>query len=541
MTLKIDLPNRLEEANTPVILAGYYQGPHALIEGWALDDSNRQGLFRAMRDAGCNLIRCIATGGMAYEDNVWAHPYQRSGSGKTRHASQLGKSGRRYDLDSWNAGFFDRWGRIISDAEAFDLYLQIALLEGAHTQMWEIRGGGPERKPFRDIGLAYDYLHEGNSAQGVDFQSPQDYYGHSEVRRRHRAFITRFVGQFSSSSAILWEVINEGQRQVSSYRAWESEMIDAVRAADSTPGRLLMPVDLAEHRDHKHKIPGSEPLTVDRMQELYTAAAGKSSGEVVLLDDDCCFTSASPRDMALAACVAYVAGGYPSWMHFEADGLDSRTRSSIEGIGGVRRFLIDQEIDLSGMEPRNTLVEVLSGGPAWCLAREPKSYLIFLPEGGQIRVRGARSATALDPTTGAQSTREGENMEFSDPALVAVRGDEPTPCVSSDTRLCLFDGQFEVSVAWEVPEKDQAGEGHALEIVNQSGGFWFFNRQRAVVDISIDDGRAINGFFWVFVAATTDVVWEVVVRRVATGQTWRHRETGRKPVGIRDSEAFRAE
>lgn len=136
-----------------------------------------------------------------------------------------------------------------------------------------------------------------------------------------------------------------------------------------------------------------------------------------------------------------------------------------------------------------------------------------------------------------------------DPTLRSLRGrryalpalpDEPTLC--ADPRiLCLGDGdRFQVEVAW-TNFQGSTGSGRRVEGVRgqDSGLFYFFSESNWELSIKVLDGCAINGHFWVFGAATTNVGYTITVADSASGEV----RTYDNPLGmaspaITDTAAF---
>ena len=91
------------------------------------------------------------------------------------------------------------------------------------------------------------------------------------------------------------------------------------------------------------------------------------------------------------------------------------------------------------------------------------------------------------------------------------------PCTPGYRRICLAQGHFEVEVEWH----DFSGRRGAGRVVRTSsehtGLFWFFQRDNWEIHVKVLDGCAINGHFWVFAGATTDVGYTLRVTNIATG------------------------
>jgi hypothetical protein len=90
------------------------------------------------------------------------------------------------------------------------------------------------------------------------------------------------------------------------------------------------------------------------------------------------------------------------------------------------------------------------------------------------------------------------------------------PCNSSSTALCLSAGRFEVTVAW-TDFQGNHGDGQAIPLTADTGYFWFFTNTNVELVVKVLDARAINGHFWVFYGALSNVHYEITVRDSQTG------------------------
>jgi hypothetical protein len=87
---------------------------------------------------------------------------------------------------------------------------------------------------------------------------------------------------------------------------------------------------------------------------------------------------------------------------------------------------------------------------------------------------------------------------------------------SSSKQLALRDGRFEVEVDWKT--HDNEGVGTAVAGTDETGYFWFFSPDNIELAIKILDGRPVNGRFWVYFAALSDVEYTVKVTDTASGE-----------------------
>ncbi|HUP24463.1 MAG TPA: hypothetical protein VNB06_16160 [Thermoanaerobaculia bacterium] len=91
-------------------------------------------------------------------------------------------------------------------------------------------------------------------------------------------------------------------------------------------------------------------------------------------------------------------------------------------------------------------------------------------------------------------------------------------CTPGPGVLCLgAGGRFRVTIRFETPAGEQ-GEGRTVDIGRRDSGlFYFFDPDNMEMLVKLLDGCAINGHFWVFFAATTDVGFELTVDDVVAG------------------------
>jgi hypothetical protein len=106
--------------------------------------------------------------------------------------------------------------------------------------------------------------------------------------------------------------------------------------------------------------------------------------------------------------------------------------------------------------------------------------------------------------------------------------------------LCLLSGRFQVAVRWQVPALGTgAGIGVPLATAaDESGTFWFFDPSDFELGVKILDGRAVNGHFWFFYGALSDVTYDVTVTDAATGQIKTYHNAAGTLASVADTAAF---
>ena len=124
-------------------------------------------------------------------------------------------------------------------------------------------------------------------------------------------------------------------------------------------------------------------------------------------------------------------------------------------------------------------------------------------------------------------------------APVSLADASASGCTASAASLCLADGRFEVAVDWSTAG---GGEGPAKVVpggTNNSGLFYFFDPDNWEMLIKVLDGCAINGHYWVYSAAATDLGLDITVTDTATGAIWNYPKPPGPPApAITESKAF---
>lgn len=108
----------------------------------------------------------------------------------------------------------------------------------------------------------------------------------------------------------------------------------------------------------------------------------------------------------------------------------------------------------------------------------------------------------------------------SDSNLAAAATDAvPAPCVADAASLCLQDGRFRVRAAWATAAATGVGTAIPSTPADDSGLLWFFAPDNWEIAVKVLDGCAVNGRFWVFAAALSDVELALTVTDTTTGAT----------------------
>ncbi|HEX4966107.1 MAG TPA: hypothetical protein VF173_35180 [Thermoanaerobaculia bacterium] len=112
-----------------------------------------------------------------------------------------------------------------------------------------------------------------------------------------------------------------------------------------------------------------------------------------------------------------------------------------------------------------------------------------------------------------------------------------TTCATDSSQLCL-DGRFTVAVQLTNPVTGASGTGQPLPLTSDSGAFWFFGPSNVELLIKVLDGRAVNGHFWVFSGALSDVEYTITVTDTETHRSKVYHNAPHQLASRADIEAF---
>ena len=90
-----------------------------------------------------------------------------------------------------------------------------------------------------------------------------------------------------------------------------------------------------------------------------------------------------------------------------------------------------------------------------------------------------------------------------------------SPCAVDDTTLCLGGGRFRVTADWN--GHGASGRGHAVNLSDKGGYFWFFDPSNLELVVKIVNGCPANKHHWAFAAGLTSVHVSMTVTDTSTG------------------------
>jgi hypothetical protein len=148
---------------------------------------------------------------------------------------------------------------------------------------------------------------------------------------------------------------------------------------------------------------------------------------------------------------------------------------------------------------------------------------------------------ALGGVATARSSGQGLVTQF-------AMGGGQGACTPGPTVLCLDDHQgdhrFRATVAYQTSQGGGLqGAGHALSLaglgVARGGVFWFFDSANPEMLLKVLDGCAINGHYWVFYAAGTNVGLTTTVTDTIGAHSWTRTNADQHAAApVQDTEAL---
>ena len=112
----------------------------------------------------------------------------------------------------------------------------------------------------------------------------------------------------------------------------------------------------------------------------------------------------------------------------------------------------------------------------------------------------------------------------------------PVGCTADSTNLCL-NSEYRVSVTWRDFQNNR-GTGQAVPLTSDTGYFWFFSGSNVELVVKVLDGRGVNGKYWVFYGALSNVEYILTVQNVRTNTTKTYTNPSGQFASVGDTSAF---
>jgi ELWxxDGT repeat protein len=187
---------------------------------------------------------------------------------------------------------------------------------------------------------------------------------------------------------------------------------------------------------------------------------------------------------------------------------------------------------LSNVEYSLTVTDTATG-----LTRRYFNPLGELASVGDTTAFGPMGATAIGaPGTGNTSAPATAALGTAAPATAA----KPAPgsgCQPDQSDLCLNGSRFAVKASW-TDFSGHSGAGSAVTLTDETGYFWFFSAGNVETVLKVIDGRSLNGHFWVFYGALSNVHYTLTVTDTVTGTVKTYDNPAGQFASVADTTAF---
>jgi len=109
-------------------------------------------------------------------------------------------------------------------------------------------------------------------------------------------------------------------------------------------------------------------------------------------------------------------------------------------------------------------------------------------------------------------------------------------CTVSTTALCLSSSRFQVSVRFSA--NGSSGIGQAVPLTADTGYFWFFSNSNVELVVKVLDARGVNGCYWVFYGALSNVDYTITVTDTQRGVQRTYHSPQGTMASVGDTSAF---
>jgi len=127
----------------------------------------------------------------------------------------------------------------------------------------------------------------------------------------------------------------------------------------------------------------------------------------------------------------------------------------------------------------------------------------------------ALSGTLSGPLSEGRTTLQASSLPGASARSPVPTLPEIAPSTTSSETL-LLGGRFRVQATWR-DFQGNPGTGRAVGLTSDTGYFWFFDPANVELVVKVLDARAVNGRFWVFYGALSNVEFTLTVTDTRTG------------------------
>lgn len=172
-----------------------------------------------------------------------------------------------------------------------------------------------------------------------------------------------------------------------------------------------------------------------------------------------------------------------------------------------------------------------------CIRGDFPSSTLFSIDG--VDYAGDELRVLADGADGTVGTISELSLRTSGIPEITLTGAETieASCIPDANTHCLADSRFQVSVTWQ-DFQGNTGVGQALPLTADTGMFWFFHPANIELVVKVLDARTVNGHFWVFYGALSNVAYTIEVVDTATGAVRTYENPSGVFASLGDTTAF---
>ncbi len=325
---------------------------------------------------------------------VAPHPWARTGPGEARDGRP------KFDLTRFDDDYFRRLRRRVIEAGNRGIYVSVMLFEG-----WAMQR-------MKDAWLSHPF-HPANNINGIDGDRNRDgrglevhTLGRPEITSIQEAYVRKVIETVGDLDNLLYEISNENHPASTK---WQYHMIRFIKKQES--GRAKQhPVGMTfQFRGGRNQTLFDSPadwISPNPEGGYRTDPPANDGRKVIITDTDHLWGIGGTADWVWKS---FTRGLNPIFMDpYDGTVLAGRFDPQWEPVRvgmGVTRKLASQS-DMTAMVPRGDLAST-----GYCLAQPGKSYVVYAPQGGEVRVDLSDASSPLkvawiDAATGKTSREQ---------------------------------------------------------------------------------------------------------------------------------------
>jgi len=305
--------------------------------------------------------------------------YARTGPGKALDG------GLKYDVSKFNQAFFDQLRARCLAAQERGIYLQV-MLDSSETARTE---------PPGNLNWPSHPYNAANNINGIDGDPNGDHSGYeifslqsAPLMALNENYARKVVDTLNDLDNVLFEIVNEADHDSKDF---QYHMIQYIRTYEATHKPKQHPVGMTSYRD-----PGNEPGGAN--SDLFGSPADYIAPGLEPYRDN---PPTADRQKVIILDTDHIGGGDANWVWkaftrgmnpvymdtWEAS--EAKLEATRKALGHV--VTLAKKMNLSAMTPGDDLAS-----SRYCLANPGQEYLIYLPEGGTVKVDLAAASGPLE-------------------------------------------------------------------------------------------------------------------------------------------------